>query len=86
MRIASSHASSSIPVMAAFLVPSKRVVRTDRKPLSYPAMRGPASTIPSRANASVMTEAREPLPIGLRETTSTPIARAARIAVKGSER
>ena len=84
--MASSHASLGMPVILAFLYPPACVVTGEAKPLSHRVTRGPASMIPSRASASVMTEARGPSPIGLRETTSTPMLRAARIAGKGRAR
>ena len=84
--MASSHASSGISVMTELMLAPYCFTGGDRKPLSHPSTRGPASTTPSRAKASAMIEARGPCPIGLRETTSTPMARAAHIAVKGSAR
>ena len=86
VRMASSHASSGISVMPELTLAPYCFRGGDRKPLSHPSTRGPASTIPSRAKASAMIEARGPCPIGLRETTSTPMAWAAHIAVKGSAR
>ena len=86
MRMTSSHASRGMPVIVSVSPGPNFLVMGDMNPLSYLAMRGPASTIPSRASASVMTEARGPCPIGLREMTSTPMTRAARMTVNGRER
>ena len=86
MRMNSSHPSRGMPVIVSVSPGPNFPVMGDTKPLSPPVTCGPAFTIPSRASASVMTEERGPCPIGLREMTSTPMARAARMTVKGRER
>ena len=63
------------------------VVETaSRQPLSAvksaPVKRGPASTMFSLCSAFEITEALGPCPIGLRETTSAPMRRAATRALK----
>ena len=81
MRIASSHACLGTFSMNEIFERWKSPITFDTYPLSHPLTRGPASMIPSRASASAMIDARGPSPIGLRLTTSTPMARAARMAV-----
>ena len=86
MRMASSHPSRGMLVIVSVSPGPNFLVMGDMNPLSPPVTCGPAFTIPSRASASVMTEERGPCPIGLREMTSTPMARAASMTVKGRER
>ena len=86
MRMTSSHASRGMPVIVSVSPGPNLPAMGDVNPLSPPVTCGPTFMIPSRASASVMTEERGPCPIGLREMTSTPMARAARMTVKGCER
>ena len=86
VRTTSAHAFSgaivSAPFVAMIVHLPLRETSAVRYALSQSVTRGPTSTIPSRARASVISDAWGPVPIGLRETASAPIRRAAARTLK----
>ena len=86
VRTTSAHSVSgaivSAPFMAMIVHLPLPVMSAVRYALSQSVTRGPASTIPSRARAASIIEAWGPVPIGLRETASAPIRRAAARTLK----